>query len=330
VRFTPLPLNTSDVWFDAAEFMVFLAILILIYRATGFLAPRSMCIQPANGWATNDRIVIFRGGTNTTVEYRVLLNERDHRPSVRWKSVQIDHRKLVIPQSTHSDVPPVRVLVVDDEKKIRTHIENALNSAGFRVEVAEDANVALERIVNGSFDVIVLDIMLPGRDGLNLLKELRSVGIGTPVLAVSARGEVGERVQGLDCGADDYLPKPFVLAEVVARVRALARRRMVAKGDVLQVGDLVLDPFKRTARRGGQLINLATREYKLLDFLMRRSGQICGRSAILKHVWEYNFDPGTNLVEVYIMRIREKIDAGFEHKLLHTIRGLGYVLKEAE
>jgi DNA-binding response OmpR family regulator len=225
---------------------------------------------------------------------------------------------------------PMRVLVVEDERKIATFIQNALRTEGFQVELAHDGASALSRITSSSFDVIVLDIMLPGRDGLSVLREMRSKGIVTPVLALSARGEVGERVEGLNCGADDYLPKPFALAEVLARVRALGRRRTDQKVGVLQVGDLVLDPFTRTARRGGELIELATREYKLLEFLMRSSGQVCGRTAIIHNVWEYNFDPGTNLVDVYIMRLREKIDAAFDRKLLHTIRGLGYVLKEEE
>lgn len=222
----------------------------------------------------------------------------------------------------------MRVLVVEDERKIATFIQNALQTEGFQVEMVHDGASALSRITGSSFDVIVLDIMLPGRDGLSILREMRGKGIVTPVLALSARGEVGERVEGLNCGADDYLPKPFVLAEVLARVRALGRRRTEQKVEVLQVGDLVLDPFTRTARRGGELIELATREYKLLEFLMRSSGHVCGRTAIIKNVWEYNFDPGTNLVDVYIMRLREKIDANFDRKLLHTIRGIGYVLKE--
>jgi len=224
----------------------------------------------------------------------------------------------------------MRVLVVEDERKIAAFIQNALQTEGFQVELVHDGASALSRITGSAFDVVVLDIMLPGRDGLSVLREMRSKGIVTPVLALSARGEVGERVEGLNCGADDYLPKPFALAEVLARVRALGRRRTDQKVGGLQVGDLVLDPFTRTARRGGELIELATREYKLLEFLMRSSGHICGRTAIIKNVWEYNFDPGTNLVDVYIMRLREKIDANFDRKLLHTIRGLGYVLKEAE
>lgn len=224
---------------------------------------------------------------------------------------------------------PAHVLVVEDERKIAAHLRGALEADGYSVEALADGNAARARIFEGSFDVIVLDIMLPGRDGLSILKEMRAKGLTTPVLALSARGEVGERVQGLDSGADDYLAKPFVLAEVLARVRALIRRRAEARTGPFQIGDLTLDPFRRAARRGGRVIDLAAREFKLLEFLMRSSGQICSRSTIIKNVWEYNFDPGTNLVDVYIMRLREKIDAGHEQKLLHTIKGIGYVLKEA-
>lgn len=224
----------------------------------------------------------------------------------------------------------MRVLIVEDEKKIATLIQKALLGEGFQVDVVHDGNTALTRILASVFDVIILDIMLPERDGLSILKEMRGRGMKTPVLALSARGEVGERVEGLDSGADDYLPKPFVLAEVLARVRALGRRRSDHGVSVLKMGDLVLDPASRTARRGGELIELATREYKLLEFLMRSGGRVCGRADIIKNVWEYNFDPGTNLVDVYIMRLREKIDAHSNRKLLHTIRGIGYVLKEAE
>lgn len=221
----------------------------------------------------------------------------------------------------------LRALVAEDEKKIAALLQNALLGAGFRVEVAHDGESALAKITEEAFDVIALDIMLPRRDGLSILREMRARGITTPVLVLSARGEVGERIEGLDCGADDYLSKPFVLAEVLARVRALARRTHDQK-TILQTADLVLDTVKRTVRRANQPIDLAGREFKLLEYLMRSQGQICGREAILKHVWEYNFDPGTNLVDVNIMRVREKIDGDFERKLLHTIRGIGYVLKE--
>jgi two-component system copper resistance phosphate regulon response regulator CusR len=170
--------------------------------------------------------------------------------------------------------------------------------------------------------------MLPGRDGLSVLHQLREGGNRTPVLLLSARGEVNERVTGLDAGADDYLPKPFVIAELVARVRALGRRTAETKSTVLRVADLTLDTVTRQAQRGGKVMELTTREFRLLEFLMRTSGRICSRMAIIEKVWDYDFDPGTNVVDVYIMRLREKFDDGFEPKLLHTVRGVGYVLKE--
>jgi DNA-binding response OmpR family regulator len=175
----------------------------------------------------------------------------------------------------------------------------------------------------------VLDIMLPGRDGLSLLRQLRERQNTTPVLLLSARGEVNERVEGLNADADDYLPKPFVIAELVARVRALGRRGGESKSPVPRIGSLTLDTVTREARRGGVTIELTTREYRLLEYLMRSAGRICGRMAILEKVWDYDFDPGSNLADVNIMRLREKIDADFEPKLLHTVRGIGYVIKES-
>ena len=178
------------------------------------------------------------------------------------------------------------------------------------------------------FDGIVLDIMLPGRDGLSVLRQLRERKNVTPVLLLSARGEVNERVEGLNAGADDYLPKPFELVELVARVRALTRRGGETKSTALRVADLTLDTLTRQAQRGEKKIELTAREYRLLEFLMRSAGRLCGRMMILEKVWDYDFDPGTNLVDVYVRRLREKIDADFEPKLLHTVRGAGYVLKE--
>ncbi len=223
-----------------------------------------------------------------------------------------------------------RVLIVEDEIKIATVLKEALEEDGCAVDLLADGSSVRSKLEQGLYDVVILDIMLPGQDGLSVLRDVRSRGISTPVLVLSARGEVDERVEGLDSGADDYLPKPFVITEVLARVRALARRRKESRAATLQCSDLVLDPATRTARRADQNIDLAAREYKLLEYLMRSSGQVCSRGAIIRHVWGYNFDPGTNLVDVYIMRLREKIDAGFEHKLLHTIRGIGYVLKEGK
>ena len=223
----------------------------------------------------------------------------------------------------------MRVLVVEDEKKTASFIRKALQAEGFAVDVCHDGEEAWVAARATPFDAIVLDIMLPGRDGLSLLRQLRERKNATPVLLLSARGEVNERVEGLNAGADDYLPKPFVIAELIARVRALGRRGGESKSPVLRVGDLTLDTVTREARRGSATIELTAREYRLLEFLMRSAGRICGRMAILEKVWDYDFDPGSNLVDVNVMRLREKIDAGFESKLLHTVRGIGYVMKES-
>jgi heavy metal response regulator len=222
----------------------------------------------------------------------------------------------------------MRVLVVEDEKKTASFVRKALQSEGFAVDVCHNGDDALAAARATPFDGIVLDIMLPGRDGLSVLRQLRERKNVTPVLLLSARGEVNERVEGLDAGADDYLPKPFELVELVARVRALTRRGSESKSTVLRVADLTLDTLTRQAQRGETSIELTAREYRLLEFLMRSAGRLCGRMMILEKVWDYDFDPGTNLVDVYIRRLREKIDADFEPKLLQTVRGAGYVLKE--
>jgi len=222
----------------------------------------------------------------------------------------------------------MRVLVVEDEKKTASFIRKALQAESFAVDVSHDGSDALVLATSTPFDAIVLDIMLPGRDGLSVLRQLREQRNHTPVLLLSARGQVDERVDGLNAGADDYLPKPFALAELIARVRSLGRRGGEPKSVVLRVADLSLDTITRVAQRGGNTFELTTREYRLLEYLMRSAGRVCGRMAILEKVWDYNFDPGTNLVDVYVKRLREKIDEGFELKLLHTVRGAGYVLKE--
>ena len=223
----------------------------------------------------------------------------------------------------------MRVLVVEDERKTASFIRKALQAESFAVDVSHDGTEALTLAGGTPFDAIVLDIMLPGRDGLSVLRQLRAQQNATPILLLSARGQVDERVEGLNAGADDYLPKPFALAELIARVRSLGRRRSgEARPVVLRIADLTLDTISRQAHRGGTMFELTTREYRLLEFLMRSAGRICGRMAILEKVWDYDFDPGTNLVDVYVKRLREKIDDGFEHKLLHTVRGAGYVLKE--
>ncbi len=222
----------------------------------------------------------------------------------------------------------MRVLVVEDEKKTASFIRKALQAECFAVDVSRDGAEALLLAATAPFDAIVLDIMLPGCDGLSVLRQLRERNNRTPVLLLSARGQVNERVEGLNAGADDYLPKPFALAELIARVRSLGRRGGEPKSAVLRAADLTLDTLTRQAQRGGTTFDLTTREYRLLEFLMRSAGRICGRMAILEKVWDYDFDPGTNLVDVYVKRLREKIDANFEPKLLHTVRGAGYVLKD--
>jgi DNA-binding response OmpR family regulator len=223
----------------------------------------------------------------------------------------------------------MRVLIVEDEKKTASFIRKALQAEGYAVDVCYNGDEALAAPSATPYDVIVLDIMLPGRDGLSIVRRWRQCHNQTPVLLLSARGEVNERVEGLDAGADDYLPKPFALVELAARVRSLTRRGSEAKSLVLRVADLTLDTVTHQVRRGETDIELTAREYRLLEYLMRSSGRLCGRMMILEKVWDYDFDPGTNLVDVYIKRLREKIDAAFEPKLLHTVRGTGYVLRPA-
>jgi DNA-binding response OmpR family regulator len=226
------------------------------------------------------------------------------------------------------NLAPMRVLIVEDEKKTASFVRKALHAEGFAVDVCHNGEEAWATARTTPYDAIVMDIMLPGRDGLSVLRQFRENGIASPVLLLSARGEVNERVDGLNAGADDYLPKPFVIAELVARVRALGRRGGESKPATLKVADLELDTVSHRANRAGTAIELTAREYRLLEFLMRSVGRICGRMAILEKVWDYTFDPGSNLVDVNVKRLREKIDADYEIKLLHTVRGLGYIIKD--
>lgn len=222
----------------------------------------------------------------------------------------------------------MRVLVVEDDRKTAEFIRKALTETGFAVDVLHDGKDALAALSAGNFDALVLDIMLPGCDGLTVLRTLRERSDKLPVLLLSARGSVEERVEGLNAGADDYLPKPYALEELLARVRALHRRGSETRDVVLRVGDLSLDTTTRVARRGERKIDLTNREFRLLEYLMRSAGRICGRMMIIEKVWEYNFDPGTNVVDVYIRKLREKIEEAGETKLLHSVRGAGYMIKE--
>ncbi len=223
----------------------------------------------------------------------------------------------------------MRILIVEDEKKTASFIRRALQAEGFAVDAVHNGEEGLIAALTTAYDAIVLDIMLPGRDGLSILRELRSKSNHTPVLLLSARGQVDERIDGLNAGADDYLAKPYVLGELAARVRALTRRLSgEAKSVVLKLADLNVDTVTRKVLRAGQVIDLSTREYALLEYLLRSQGRVCGRMQILEKVWDYDFDPGTNLVDVYVRRVRDKIDAGQSKPLLHTVRGVGYVMKE--
>jgi DNA-binding response OmpR family regulator len=218
----------------------------------------------------------------------------------------------------------MRILVVEDERKIARFVQKGLKEFGFAVDVIGRGDQALEIILDNPFEAIVLDIMLPGRDGLSILRDLRERSNAVPVLILTARGEVREKVEGLDLGADDYLAKPFAIEELAARLRALIRRQTGENLVRYRIQDLTLDVATRVVRRGNRRINLTGREYSLLECLMRVPGRVFTRTQLSQHVWEYQFDAGTNLVEVYIQRLRRKVDDGEPIKLIHTVRGAGY------
>ncbi len=221
----------------------------------------------------------------------------------------------------------MRVLVVEDERKVAAFVRQALAEEGHAVDTAHDGNAGWEMAEAGDYDLVVLDIMLPRRDGLSLVRALRDAGRTTPVLVVSARGAVEARVQGLDAGADDYLAKPFAIEELLARVRALLRRAAGASPGALRVADLSLDPRTRRARRGDREIELTAKEYALLDYFMRNPGRVLTRAMIAEHVWNLDFNAGSNVIDVYVNYLRHKIDAPFETRLIQTVRGAGYVLR---
>ena len=224
----------------------------------------------------------------------------------------------------------MRILVVEDEKKLASFLRKGLVEESFVVDLVYDGGEALDRILGEAYDAIILDIMLPQRDGLSILREMRRRHVSTPVLLLSARGNVYERVEGLNLGADDYLPKPFSMMEVVARIRALLRRASDEHATVMQVADLSLNVVMREATRGGHKVDLTNREFALLEYLMAHAGRVINKTALCEHVWEHHFDTGTNVVEVCMQRLRRKIDEGHSHKLLQTIRGTGYSLRGGE
>jgi two-component system OmpR family response regulator len=222
----------------------------------------------------------------------------------------------------------MRALLVEDDDTIAAFVERGLREAGFAVDWFADGEAGFEAAIGQPYDVAVVDLMLPKRDGLSLIDELRKRGVETPVLILSARRSVDDRVRGLQAGGDDYLTKPFAFAELVARVQALVRRASRApEPTTLTVDDLTLDLLSRRVRRGDQIIDLRPREFALLEYLMRNAGKVISKTMILSHVWDYSFDPQTNIVDVLVSRLREKIDRRFEKKLLHTVRGVGYVIR---
>ena len=221
----------------------------------------------------------------------------------------------------------MRILVVEDEKKVASFIKKGLEEEGYAVDVAADGEEGLGLALTRVHDLIILDIRLPKMDGLRVLQALRHDSVTTPVLLLTVRATIEDKVLGLDAGADDYLTKPFAFQELVARVRALLRRRTEAEPTVLRIDDLRLDPARRTVTRGDEKIDLTPREFALLDYFMRNPGRVLTRTMIAEHVWDYSFDTSTNVIDVYVNYLRKKVDAGREPKLLHTIRGVGYVLK---
>ena len=218
----------------------------------------------------------------------------------------------------------MRILVVEDEEAIANFIRQGLSEAGYAVDLAASGEEALHWVAIAEYDAIVLDVMLPDQDGLSICAETRRRGIHAPVLMVTARDAIDDRVAGLDSGADDYLIKPFAFAELLARLRALLRREPVFKSAVLRLADLEMDTVGRTVRRAGQPIALTSKEYSLLEFLMRHPNQTMTRTAIAEHVWNYDFDNLSNLIDVHIFALRRKLDDRHDVKLLHTVRGVGY------
>jgi two-component system copper resistance phosphate regulon response regulator CusR len=224
----------------------------------------------------------------------------------------------------------LRILLVEDEPSAARMMAKGLREQTYAVDVAQDGEGALYQANVNDYDLIILDIMLPGKDGFEVCRELRAAGSPVPVLMVTARDRVDDRVEGLDTGADDYLTKPFDFRELLAHIRALLRRGQNLQPDVIKVEDLEMDTRARQVRRGGRGVYLTAKEYALLEYLARRAGEVVARSDIAEHVWDESFDPFSNLIEVYIQRLRRKVDDGHAMKLLHTRRGAGYVLSPGE
>jgi len=222
----------------------------------------------------------------------------------------------------------MRILVVEDNDRVAHFLEKGLSEEGYAVDRLSRGSEVLPAVEAYPYDLILLDVMLPERNGFVITRDLRERGATVPILLLTAKNEIGDRVEGLDAGADDYLPKPFAFAELLARVRALLRRAEPSRETLLTISDLSLEPATRRVTRGGEEIELTAKEFALLEFLLRNKGKVLTRTSITEHVWDMNFDSGTNVVDVYIRYLRKKIDDEFPLKLIHTIRGVGYVLRE--
>jgi two-component system, OmpR family, copper resistance phosphate regulon response regulator CusR len=222
----------------------------------------------------------------------------------------------------------MRLLVVEDQQTLARHLQRGLEEAAWTVDVAGTVDDAWRLLLLNPYDLMVLDLGLPGADGSGLLRRVREAGIDTPVLILTARGSVEDRVAGLDAGADDYMSKPFVFAELLARIRALLRRGHIQKPVVLEVGDVRLDVLKRQAQRGARRIDLTAREFNVLELLMRHAGDVVTRTMLAEYVWGDHYDSLSNLIEVFVNRLRKKLEADGAARLLHTVRGAGYVMRE--
>jgi len=219
----------------------------------------------------------------------------------------------------------MKVLVIEDDPEMAAYIKGGLAQSDHVVDYAAEGREGLFLAAGGDYDVAIVDRMLPGLEGLALVKTLRGAGVGTPVLFLTTMGGIDDRVEGLNAGADDYLVKPFAFSELLARINALARRPSMATAEtVLRVGDLEIDLLKRSVKRNGRLIELQPREFKLLECLMRQAGRVVTRTMLLEQVWDFHFDPKTNIVETHVSRLRAKVDRGFDAELIQTIRGSGY------
>jgi heavy metal response regulator len=222
----------------------------------------------------------------------------------------------------------MRILVVEDEKKVARFIQQGLEEEHYKVDVAYDGENGAVMAETQNYDAVILDVMLPSMSGIDVTRRLRSNRVTTPILMLTAKIATEDKVAGLDSGADDYLTKPFAVAELLARVRSLLRRGALEKSTILTCGDLELDTVSHKARRRGRAIDLTAKEYALLEYFLRNKDRVLSRTIISEHIWDYNFDTGTNLIDVYVNHLRNKIDSGFERRLIHTVRGVGYVLRE--